>query len=201
MSGNHERTFLIGNQCKPFLSLLIMCVCFSESVWGSSEDRKLQADGPWFTGTLLSTRGSTVDQGHAVAEPYFYFTQYGGLYNDNWRLQSATVSRTIIQQTYLIYGVTSRIDVEIAPQWLENSSILRRVRRLSASTRLSSPERSLRFVVTRCPNLGARDISDRALQPSRSVQNGSGRDRRRVFCDDARHRSTDTDMARRGPCF
>jgi hypothetical protein len=123
MSGNHERTFLFGNQCKPFLSLLIMCVCFSESAWsGSSEDRRPQADGPWFTGTLLSTRGSTVDQGHAVAEPYFYFTQYGGLYNDNWRLQSATVSRTIIQQTYLIYGVTNRIDVEIAPQWLESSS-------------------------------------------------------------------------------
>ncbi|MGH7232512.1 MAG: hypothetical protein ACREJU_14305, partial [Nitrospiraceae bacterium] len=69
-----------------------------------------------------STRGSTVDQGHVVVEPYFYFTRYGGLYNDNWRLQSATVSRTIIQQTYFIYGLTSRMDVEIAPQWLDNNS-------------------------------------------------------------------------------
>ena len=57
-----------------------------------------------------------------VVQPYFFYTHYGGLYNDNWRLQSATVSRTIIQQTFFIYGLTSRMDIGIAPQWLENSS-------------------------------------------------------------------------------
>ena len=91
---------------------------------------------PWFTGTLLSTRGWTLDQGHAVAQPYFSFTRDGGLYNDNWRLQSATASRTIIQQTYFIYGVMSRIDIEIAPQWLKNFSegeSFLRIRGLSAS--------------------------------------------------------------------
>ena len=112
-------------QClfKIVLSLLIACVCSSEAVWGGdSENRQPQPAGPWFTGTLLSTRGRTLDQGRVVVEPYFYFTRYGGLYNDNWRLQSATVSRSIIQQTYFIYGLTSWMDVEIAPQWLENSS-------------------------------------------------------------------------------
>ncbi|HET6673861.1 MAG TPA: hypothetical protein VFG71_00910 [Nitrospiraceae bacterium] len=73
-----------------------------------------------FTGTLLSTRGSTMDQGHMVVEPYFYFTRFGGLYNNNWRLQSATTTRTMVVQTYFIYGVTERIDIEIAPQWLGN---------------------------------------------------------------------------------
>src|SRR6185437_16657785 len=85
-------------QCifKIVLSLLIACVCSSEAVWGGdSENRQPQPAGPWFTGTLLSTRGRTLDQGHVVVEPYFYFTRYGGLYNDSWRLQSATVSRTI----------------------------------------------------------------------------------------------------------
>lgn len=112
-------------QCMPkiILSLLIACVCFSEVAWGgNSENRQPQPSSLWFTGTLLSTRGRTLDQGHVVVEPYFYFTRYGGLYNDSWRLQSATVSRTIIQQTYFIYGVTSRIDIEIAPQWLDNSA-------------------------------------------------------------------------------
>ncbi|HWF62507.1 MAG TPA: hypothetical protein VN666_19665 [Nitrospira sp.] len=112
-------------QCifKIVLSLLIACVCSSEAVWGGdSENRQPQPAGPWFTGTLLSTRGRTLDQGHVVVEPYFYFTRYGGLYNDSWRLQSATVSRTIIQQTYFIYGLTNRIDIEIAPQWLDNSA-------------------------------------------------------------------------------
>ncbi|NGZ07999.1 MAG: hypothetical protein CV088_01255 [Nitrospira sp. LK70] len=108
---------------KIFLTLLIACVCFSETAWGENfENRHPQPSGPWFTGTLLSTRGLTLDQGRFVAEPYFFFTKYGGLYNDNWRLQSAAVSDTIVQQTYLIYGLTSRIDVEIAPQWLKNSA-------------------------------------------------------------------------------
>jgi hypothetical protein len=75
---------------------------------------------PWFTGTLLSSRGSTVDAGHWVIEPYVFFTQFGGLYNNNWRLQSAASSRTIVQQTYLIYGLTDRLDLEVAPQWLGN---------------------------------------------------------------------------------
>lgn len=122
MPGNRARTAAR----KPFkivLSLLIACMYFSEAVWGeTSENRQPQPDGAWFTGTLLSARGRTLPQGHAVAQPFFYFTRYGGLYNDTWRLQSATVSRTIIQQTYFIYGVTNRMDVEIAPQWLENSS-------------------------------------------------------------------------------
>ncbi|MGC4099413.1 MAG: hypothetical protein QM706_20100 [Nitrospira sp.] len=102
---------------------LIACVCFSEPGWCENSDTvRSQPAGPWFTGTLLSTRGRTLDQGHTVVEPYFFFTRYGGLYNDNWRLHSATVSRTIIQQTYMIYGVTDWMDVEIAPQWLRNSS-------------------------------------------------------------------------------
>lgn len=123
MPGNHERALPRWKLFKVFLSVLITCICFSEEVWGgTSENRQPQPTGPWFTGTLLSARGRTLDQGHIVVEPYFYFTRYGGLYNDNWRLQSATVSHTIIQQTYFIYGLTSWMDVEIAPQWLKNSS-------------------------------------------------------------------------------
>jgi len=75
-----------------------------------------------FTGTLLSTRGSTINQGHLVIEPYVYSTRYGGLYNNNYRLQSTPATQVNIQQTYLIYGLTSRIDVEIAPQWVGNHS-------------------------------------------------------------------------------
>lgn len=75
---------------------------------------------PWFTGTLLSTRGTSLGKGHTVVEPYVYYTQYGGLYNDNWRLQSATNSRSLTQQTYFIYGLTDAVDIEIAPQWIGN---------------------------------------------------------------------------------
>jgi len=123
MLGNHERSLLRGKLFRLFLSWLIAGVGFSGSGWcGDPEFRRSQPAGPWFTGTLLSTRGRTLDQGHTVVEPYFFYTRYGGLYNDNWRLQSATVSRTIIQQTYFIYGLTNWMDVEIAPQWLRNSS-------------------------------------------------------------------------------
>ncbi|HKN88231.1 MAG TPA: hypothetical protein VJV04_15310 [Nitrospiraceae bacterium] len=115
-----KRLLLAKHQCTFLLSLLITGTCCSHVAWaGDSEIRQPQPVVPWFTGTLLSSRGSTVDQGHVVVEPYFYFTRFGGLYNDNWRLQSVTVSRTIVQQTYFIYGLTSRVDVEIAPQWLD----------------------------------------------------------------------------------
>lgn len=123
MPHNQGRTLPVGKLLTIVRGLLVACVCLSESGWcGNSEIAPHQSSGPWFTGTLLSTRGRTLDQGHLVVQPYLFFTRYGGLYNDNWRLQSATVSRTIIQQTYIIYGVTSRVDVEVAPQWIENSS-------------------------------------------------------------------------------
>lgn len=123
MTKNHERILLQRKLSAIFLYLLIFCACFSGSGWcGTAEIVRSPSTDPWFTGTLLSTRGRTLDQGHTVVQPYFFFTRYGGLYNDNWRLQSATVSRTLIQQTYFIYGLTNWMDVEIAPQWLQNSS-------------------------------------------------------------------------------
>ena len=98
------------------LSLVIACLLLPRGA--SAND--LDAQGPLFTGTLLSTRGSTLGQGHLVIMPYFYSTEFGGLYNNSWRLQSATVTRTNIFQPYLIYGLTSRIDVEVDPQWVGN---------------------------------------------------------------------------------
>lgn len=107
---------------QSFLLSLVIASC----AWlGSAraDDSKSVAsvhEDPSFTGTLLSTRGATVDEGHVVVMPYFYSTEFGGLYNNNWRIQSASVSRTNILQTYVIYGLTSRIDVEIGPQWVGN---------------------------------------------------------------------------------
>lgn len=102
-----------------FTGLLLACLAFVEPAWADPPaDPHGRSDGPWFTGTLLSSRGTTVEQGHAIIEPYFFYTRYGGLYNDNWRLQSEVQSEAFIQQTYFIYGLTSRIDLEIAPQWL-----------------------------------------------------------------------------------
>jgi hypothetical protein len=123
MPRDPKHTLLVEKRLQIFLSLLIVCVCPVDAGWcGNSEIDPHQSPDPWFTGTLLSTRGRTLDPGHVVVQPYFFYTRYGGLYNDNWRLHSATVSRTIIQQTIFIYGLTSRIDIGIAPQWLENSS-------------------------------------------------------------------------------
>mgnify|MGYP000110721286 CR=1 FL=1 len=101
------------------LCLFLLLICGTEVVRGEPT-----ADGPqitpWFTGTLLSTRGISLGKGHAVVEPYLYYTRYGGLYNDNWRLQSATTSQSLTQQTYFIYGLTDSLDIEIAPQWIGN---------------------------------------------------------------------------------
>jgi hypothetical protein len=103
------------------LSLLIACPALPQTACANeSESGPTSSEEPLFTGTLLSTRGSTLDEGHAVIMPYFYSTEFGGLYNNSWRLQSATTTRTNVVQTYLIYGLTNRIDVEIDPQWVGN---------------------------------------------------------------------------------
>ncbi len=123
MPNDHEHTLPAETLSAFILLVVISCFWFAESGWCENpEIAPHPSSDPWFTGTLLSTRGRTLDPGHLVIQPYFFYTRYGGLYNDNWRLHSATVSRTIIQQTFFIYGLTSRIDIGIAPQWLENSS-------------------------------------------------------------------------------
>lgn len=99
------------------LGLFILLVCGTDIV-RSEPTTDVPQTTPWFTGTLLSTRGTSLGKGHAVMEPYLYYTRYGGLYNDNWRLQSATTSQSLIQQTYFIYGLTDSLDIEIAPQWI-----------------------------------------------------------------------------------
>lgn len=101
------------------LGLFLILIC-GTGVAGSEPAGDVPQTMPWFTGTLLSTRGTSLGKGHAVVEPYVYYTGYGGLYNDNWRLQSATTSQSLIQQTYFIYGLTDSLDIEIAPQWIGN---------------------------------------------------------------------------------
>lgn len=105
-----------GNLLVVFFLLL---VCGTDAARGEPTAEGSQIT-PWFTGTLLSTRGTSLGKGHAVVEPYLYYTRYGGLYNDNWRLQSATSSQSLTQQTYFIYGLTDSLDIEIAPQWIGN---------------------------------------------------------------------------------
>ena len=106
------------------LCLLIMCpLPVDRARANDSESNSAISQGPLFTGTLLSTRGTTIDEGHVNVMPYFYSTEFGGLFNNNWRLQSATQTRTNILQTYLIYGLTSRIDIEVAPQWVGNHAV------------------------------------------------------------------------------
>lgn len=101
------------------LCLVVLLLCGIDRAQGESAEDGPQVT-PWFTGTLLSTRGTSLGKGHTVIEPYVYYTRYGGLYNDNWRLQSATTSQSLTQQTFFIYGLTDSLDIEIAPQWIGN---------------------------------------------------------------------------------
>lgn len=107
------------------LAIIVLSVGFSSFEPASAMESMPQGQAsppPWFTGTLLSSRGRTVDEGHLIIQPYVYYTRYGGVYTNNWRAQSATTSQNIIQQTYYIYGLTDRLDIELCPQWIQNYS-------------------------------------------------------------------------------
>jgi len=101
------------------LCLFFILICGIDASRGEPITDPSQT-APWFTGTLLSTRGTSLGKGHTIVQPYVFYTRYGGLYNHNWRLQSATTSRSLTQQTYIVYGPMDSVDIQIAPQWIGN---------------------------------------------------------------------------------
>lgn len=76
---------------------------------------------PWFTGPLLAPAGHTLPKGHQNYEPYLFFTDNIGVYNNHWHSQHVPESRTLSPTMVFTQGVTNRIDVQlIAPYNFNN---------------------------------------------------------------------------------
>lgn len=76
--------------------------------------------GPWLTGPIVTPSGHVVPYGHQNFEPYIFWQQVKGVYNDHWR-PVKTPTFTIVQsQTAMQFGIAPATEFDIAPTFQYN---------------------------------------------------------------------------------
>lgn len=73
--------------------------------------------GPWFTGTLLAPSAYTLPKGYFYTEPLVVSTDIRGSFDAHWHKKKSPDIWRINPQLPLFYGVTSILEVGIAPQF------------------------------------------------------------------------------------
>jgi len=72
-------------------------------------------DSPWMTGPLLSPSGHTVPPGYINLEPYLFYTDNFGVYNNRFGKSTSTPMQTIWNPLLVAYyGLTNHLDIETA---------------------------------------------------------------------------------------
>jgi hypothetical protein len=80
-----------------------------------------EEEGPWLTGPLLTPSGHVIPLGHANYEPYLYWGDYNGKYNDHWNYSRTPPSfKFVLSQTALQFGILPATEIDILPQILYN---------------------------------------------------------------------------------
>ncbi|HEY2471394.1 MAG TPA: hypothetical protein VGI45_26620 [Terracidiphilus sp.] len=69
----------------------------------------------WFTGPMLANTAATAPRGQYLLEPYIYDVITQGVYGANGTRRSAPHENSFGSLTYLIYGLTDRIEVGLIP--------------------------------------------------------------------------------------
>lgn len=90
-------------------SLLTAC-----SLLGAFEDNA--SNKPWFTGPLLAPSSSAVEAGHAIIQPYVFYTRQSARYDDHWKAHAVPNFFTTTAQLVTIIGLTENMDIQLAPQ-------------------------------------------------------------------------------------
>ncbi len=73
---------------------------------------------PWLTGPLLTPSGHTVPHGHQNYEPYVYWTQIKGSYDDHWKPRSSSTFNNVLYQLTTQIGILPDTEFDIAPQFV-----------------------------------------------------------------------------------
>ncbi len=96
--------------------------CFSLLNANSSKDvDKYSSISPMFTGPILAPSVATVGPGQFFIEPYLWFNDSIGYYNNHWHLhRSKEVSASIQQIIYTYFGINSYMDLILTPQFTFN---------------------------------------------------------------------------------
>lgn len=68
-------------------------------------------EGPWFTGPLLTPSARVVPPGHFSLEPYLYWTEYNGIYNNDWHVESKPKFYDLTAQLVYKIGLIDRWNI------------------------------------------------------------------------------------------
>jgi hypothetical protein len=69
----------------------------------------------WWTGPMLAPNASTLPRGHVLVEPYLYDVIKYGSYDRNGSLTASQHSNGFGSFTYIIYGLTDRLNIGVTP--------------------------------------------------------------------------------------
>jgi hypothetical protein len=106
---------------KRYILLLLVILSKStanEQVHHANPDRPLA----YFQGTLFELTSECVSPGSINFEPYFFFTNYYGVYTSNWSQKNALDHWELNQQYLVETGITDWMDVTITPQTTYNQT-------------------------------------------------------------------------------
>lgn len=108
------------NMLKHLLAFLV-CIPFLAHARKVLEEP--ESPGPWFTGPLLTSSGHVIPLGHANFEPYVYWTDIQGSYDNHWHYFRTPPSfKQVLSQTALQFGILPATEIDILPQFLYNNS-------------------------------------------------------------------------------
>ena len=76
--------------------------------------RQALADA-WWTGPMLAISAATLPRGHFLVEPYLYDVVTTGAYDNSGTRRHAPASHGLGSLTYIIYGITDRVELGAIP--------------------------------------------------------------------------------------
>lgn len=87
---------------------------------GETIEEEVQS-GPWFTGPLLTASGHTIPPGHFNLEPYLFYNNVMGVYDNHWQLHRIDpIPSNLNFQGLVQIGLLDNLDLSIVPQCFYN---------------------------------------------------------------------------------
>jgi hypothetical protein len=77
---------------------------------------------PWLTGPLLAPSGHNVPTGHVNIEPYLFWTQYRGFYDNNWKFKGSHHYTSVTLNVPFQFGILPATEFDVVPQVFYNYS-------------------------------------------------------------------------------
>lgn len=106
-----------------FKCILAFLVCIPFLAHARKVIENPEEPGPWFTGPLLTPSGHVIPRGHSNYEPYIYWTDVQGSYDNHWHYFRTPPSfEQVLSQTALQFGILPATEIDIFPQFLYNNS-------------------------------------------------------------------------------